>query len=216
MNTSLKNLLGLLLAGAIIIGSYVLFQIAHIYDRSSEPTNFRSFSVSADAKTTGVPDIATFSFQVISEGGMDVAALQKENALKMNKAIEYIKSQKIDAKDIKTEQYSVSPRYTSVVCDYSVKGEPCNSETKINGYTISQSVVVKVRDFNTISNLLSGVVDNGANSVSQIQFAIDDPTSLENIARAEAIKKAQKKAQDIARAGGFELGRLLEINESTG
>ncbi len=79
---------------------------------------------------------------------------------------------------------------------------------------MQQSVFVKVRDFKLISPLLSGVVTNGANSVSGLQFAIDDDTALENTARTAAIKKAQEKAQSVAKAGGFTLGKLLEISES--
>lgn len=67
-----------------------------------------------------------------------------------------------------------------------------------------------------ISPLLTGVVESGANSVSGLSFMIDDATTVENEARAEAIKKAQEKAASIAKAGGFQLGRLLEISESSG
>jgi uncharacterized protein YggE len=67
-----------------------------------------------------------------------------------------------------------------------------------------------------ISPLLTGVVESGANSVSGLSFMIDDATTVENEARAEAIKKAQEKAASIAKAGGFQLGRLLEISENSG
>lgn len=93
MNTSVKNLLGIVMIMAIVVGTYVVFRVSQVYDRSSEPTNFRSFTVSADGKSSGVPDVATFSFQVITEGDTDVAKLQSENATKMNAAIEYIKKE---------------------------------------------------------------------------------------------------------------------------
>ena len=57
------------------------------------------------------------------------------------------------------------------------------------------------------------MVQNGANSVTQVQFTIDDSTELEHDARAEAIQLAQEKAERIADAGDFSVGRLLEINE---
>lgn len=214
MSSFIKNLLWLFAIVALVVGSFVLFQVSQTYDRSSEPTNFRSFSVSGDGKATGTPDVATFSFQVLTEGGLDVAKLQSENATKMNKAIDFVKQLKIDAKDIKTEQYSITPRYQTVVCDY-VAGKVCPPAT-ISGYSVQQSVTVKVKDFNLTSKLLSGVVENGANSVSEIQFAIDNPTAVENMAREEAIAKAKEKAKSIATAGGFTLGRLLEISESSG
>lgn len=212
MNSSLKNLLGI----AIIVGLlgllYVGFSVTKTYDRSSSPTNFRSFTVQGEGKAVGVPDIAGFSFEVITEGNTDLAALQSKNAEKMNAAIAYVQKQGIDKKDIQTTQYSIQPRYESSNCIYG-SGKPC-PPAEIVGYTISQSAHVKIRDFKKISGLLSGVVASGANSVSDLQFAIDDTTAVENTARAEAIKNAQEKAKSIAKAAGFSLGRLLEISEN--
>lgn len=211
MNSLLKNLLGLVLIGSLVVASFVLFQVSKTYDRSSEPTNFRSFTVSGDGKSSGTPDVAEFSFYVITEGGADVAKLQSDNATKMNKALEFIKKQGVAAKDIKTEQYSISPRYQTTACDYS-SGKVC-PPPEITGYTVQQGASVKIRDFKLISELLKGVVQNGANSVSQISFALDNPTDVENAARAEAFKKAKEKAEALAKAGGFSLGRLLDISE---
>lgn len=212
MNSLLKNLLGLAMIIAIGGGLYLGFLVTKTYDRSSTPTNFRSFTVQGEAKIVGVPDVAGFSFDVITEGDMDLAALQIKNAEKMNAALDFVAKQGIDKKDIQTTQYNIQPRYQTVDCVYG-SGKVC-PPAEIVGYTISQSVHVKIRDFTKISGLLSGVVTNGANSVSNLQFAIDDTTTLENTARADAIKKAQEKAQSMAKAGGFSVGRLLEISES--
>lgn len=212
MNSFLRNLLGLALiitlGGVLVLG----YRFTQSYDRVSSPTNFRSFVVQGDGKAVGVPDIAGFSFEVITEGGTDVAALQSQNADKMNKAIDFVTKQGVDKKDIATSQYNIQPRYETPNCVYG-SGKVCPPAT-IVGYTVQQSVHVKIRDFKLISPLLSGVVTSGANSVSNIQFAIDDSTKIENTARAEAIKKAQEKAKSIADAAGFTLGRLLEISEN--
>lgn len=211
MSSFLKNLLGLALivslGGVLFLG----YTISQTYDRSSTPTNFRSFTVQGDGKAVSVPDIASFSFDVITEGDTDVAALQSKNAEKMNAAIAFVNTAGVDKKDIQTQQYSINPRYQTTSCTYR-SGEVC-PPAEITGYTVQQSVFVKIRDFKLISTLLSGVVKNGANSVGQIQFALDNTDELENTARTEAIKKAQDKAEKIAKAGGFTLGRLLEISE---
>lgn len=101
-----------------------------------------------------------------------------------------------------------------MICDY-VAGKVC-PPAEIVGYTVQQSVTVKVRDFTLTSKLLSGVVENGANAVSDIQFTLDDPTALETTARAEAFQNAKEKAESLAKAGNFSLGRLLEISETGG
>lgn len=211
MSPSLKNLLALAVIVSLAGFLYFGFSLTRTYDRSSEPTNFRSFTVQGDGKAVGVPDVASFSFQVITEGDTDLAKLQSENATKMNAVIDFVTKQGIDKKDIKTTEYSIQPRYENVVCDYRA-GSTC-PPAEIVGYTVNQMATIKIRDFKLTSALLSGVVENGANTVSDIQFSLDNPTEVENMARAEAIEKAKAKAQNIAEAGGFSLGRLLEISE---
>ena len=88
MYSFIKNLLGLTLIVGLIGALYLGFLVTQTYDRSSEPSNFRSFTVSGDGKAVGVPDVAGFSFEVITEGDTDVAKLQTENAEKMNASID--------------------------------------------------------------------------------------------------------------------------------
>lgn len=219
MNEKLSGYLGW--AGIAFIGvlSFAVLSYVQTYANSIEPGTYRSFSVSGDGKVVAVPDVAEFSFSVITQGGKDLGALQKENTTKVNKVIEFVKSSGVAAKDIKTQNYSVEPRYTNYSCKPVIIAYPVDSSCPppdITGYTINQYVSVKVRDFTKTGELLSGVVTNGANSVSQLFFTIDDPTILKNQARAEAIAKAQAQAKATARAAGFKLGRLLSIDEGYG
>lgn len=198
--------------------AYSAFIYAGAYADSIQPGSYRSFSVSGEGKVTAVPDIASFTFSVITEGGKDLGALQKENTEKMNKAIDFIKENDVEAKDIKTSNYSLNPRYQYFDCsrvfsaDSSVK--PC-PPPEIVGYTINQTVSVKIRDFAKIGEIMSGVVSVGANNVSQLSFGIDDQTMVEAGARSEAIMKAKAKAKMVAQAGGFKLGKLIAIEEGS-
>lgn len=209
MNQTLKNVL----AGAGVLALLVLSGAAvsyvRTYERQAQPGNFRSFTVTGLGKVVAVPDVAQFTFTVITEGDEDVAKLQEENAKKMNAAIAYLKEQGIDEKDIKTQQYNVQPRYQYNPCR---EGGVC-PPPDISGYSINQSVEVKVREYTRAGELLSGVVSAGANSVSQLTFTIDDPAQLESEARAQAIAEAAEKASAIAEAGNFKVGRILSIGE---
>jgi uncharacterized protein YggE len=157
-----------------------------------------------------VPDVAQFSFGVKTEGGLNIGNLQAENTKKVNEAINFVKSNGVDNKDIKTTNYSLDPRYQYYSCPES--GGAC-PPPEIVGYTVSQNVLVKIRDFKKIGNILAGVVKNGANEVSSLSFTIDDPTVIQDQARNEAIAKAKTRALSVAKAGGFKLGRLLSIEE---
>jgi hypothetical protein len=212
MKEKLKNYLGVAIIAALLILSAAAWNYSRSFSKSIEQSVQHSFVVTAEGRAVAIPDVAKFTFSVITEGGKDVASLQKENSQKSNRIIDFVKNQGIDTKDIKTVAYNLSPRYQT--CYLGREGSLC-PPAEIVGYTINQSVEVKVRDFSKIGDILGGVVERGANSVSQLQFTIDDPTALQNQARNEAISKARAKARAIAAAGGFSLGRILSIDESS-
>jgi len=218
MTQKIKDYLGVAIIISIIIVALSAWSYVRTYSRSVEPSSFRSFSVTGEGRAIAVPDVAEFSFSVLTEGGKDIAALQEDNIKKVNAAIDFVKSKGVAPKDIKTQSYSIEPRYQYYSCNpVPLEGgiaRPC-PPSEIVGYTITQSVLVKVRDFSKVGDILSGVVDKGANTVSQLNFTIDDPTAVQNEARTEAIEKAKAKAKLIAKAGGFGLGRLLDIQESS-
>jgi len=229
VNSQIKNWVGYALTFALTMSGVAVLWYTYTYSRATEPSSFRSFSVSAEGKAVVVPDIAEFTFEVITDGGKNLAESQAANTEKTNKAIAFSKSKGVEAKDIKTQSYNVEPRYQYFNCTapslpvyYEGNGNisvtpaptprPC-PPAEIVGYTVRQVVSVKVREFGAVGDILSGVVENGANSVSQLSFTVDDPTIVENEARAQALEKAKEKAKAMADAGGFRLGRLLNISE---
>ncbi|NTV44488.1 MAG: SIMPL domain-containing protein [Candidatus Yonathbacteria bacterium] len=214
-----KRILAIAAAIGILLTGIAAVMAAGTYGASIEPTSYRSFTVTGEGTSIGVPDIATFSFSVITEGGTDVGVLQKENTEKTNAAIAFVKEHGIAKEDITTSGYNVSPRYQSYTCaqptiygGVSAVAQSC-PPAKIVGYTVTQTVTVKVRDFTKIGTVLAGVVEHGANSVSSLSFAIDKPDVVESAARTEAIEKARVKAEAVAKAGGFSVGRILSIDE---
>lgn len=224
MQEKIRDYLGVagIIALIAISGSALLAALA--YDDASEPNNYRSFTVTAESKKVVVPDVAELTFTVLTEGGKNLATLQKENADKANKAISFIKESGVEEKDIKTSSYFISPRYQYYSCEprplplgAGTAGSAYPSSVckppEIVGYTIRQSVTVKVRNFDTLGSLISGVVERGANEVSGPQFTVDDPDMVKEEARTEAISKAREKAKAVARAGRFDLGKLLSISE---
>ncbi len=217
MEKKIKNYLGIAGIIAILVIAGSAWSYANSYAKQIDPSSIRSFSVSGEGKVVSVPDVASFTFSVITEGGTNVASLQKTNVEKTNGAVAFLKEKGIDEKDIRTESYNVEPRYQYYSCgkyDVSSSREVC-PPAEIVGYTIRQTVSVKVRNFEVIGDVLSGVVEKGANSTSALQFTIDDPTEAKGLAREQAIEKAKDKAKAIAKAGGFSIGKLISINEGT-
>ena len=239
MHQTIRNVLGVAVVIAVLLVGAAAINFSNSYGESIQPSSFRSFTATGEGKATAIPDVAEFSFQVVTQGGTDVASLQSKNTAAVNKAIGYLKSQGVADKDIKTQYYNIDPRYQTYNCrTYPVplpaaQGsagsgssgsgtvapstvstvQPC-PPSSIVGYTVTQSVDVKVRDFSKIGGIMNGVVAAGANQVGALSFTLDDPTAVQNQARANAIANAKAEAQVIANAGGFKIGRLLGVQES--
>lgn len=186
---------------------------AYQYGRSIDQTySNKTFSVDGEAKMETATDIATFTASVVTEGGKDVANIQKQNTEKMNTINVFLGEQGVEKKDLQTSQYTLNPRYSYADCS---GGGVC-PPPMISGYTLTQSLSVKVRNFGSLGDILSGIVSKGANTVSGVSFTVDDDTDAKQVARTEAIAKAKQKAIEIARAGNFRVGKLVSLYEDSG
>ena len=168
----------------------------------------RTMSVEATGKTTAVPDVATISYSVIKEG-KDTKQIASDSNDLINKTIAYLKDQGVDPADITTTDYTLTPVYTQQTWNSSLN----SFVPSIASYSLTQTVAVKVRDFSKISSFVDALSTMGINRVNGIMFSLDDPTKAQDTARADAITKAQEKAQAIAHAAGFSLGNVVSINE---
>ncbi len=171
----------------------------------------RTFTVDGEARMNLVPDIAKFSVSVVSEGP-GVSDIQRANTDKMNAVQDFLKDMGVERKDLQTTQYNLNPRYDYAPCD----GRGGCPAPRIGGYTLTQELTVKVRETEKIGDMLAGVTEKGANTVSGVTFAVDDDKAARTAARGEAIGDARKKAKDLAKAGGFEVGSLVGISEDQG
>ncbi len=199
MQEKLKNYLYLAIIGGIIYSIVAITWYLNLYSKRTTP--LAGFSVSAEGKVIAIPDVAEIRLSVISEG-KDLVVIQRENSKKVNKVIDFLKEKGIKDEDIKTEAYNLQPKY-----DWN------KSPYQIVGYTLNQTILVKVRDLNKTGEILSEAVKNGVNQIFGPNFTIDNPEKLKSQAREMAIKKAKEKAEAIAKASGFKLLRITSFEE---
>jgi len=170
--------------------------------RSFAPTHV--ITVSAQGKTTAIPDIAEVSFSIVAQGA-NPNDLTNQNNSKMNQVVDFVKSKGIDAKDIQTTSYNLQPNYSY---------DRTTGKSTIFSYTLTQTVSVKIRDFGKIGDILAGLTPLGVNQISGPNFTFDDPEKFMALARADAIAKAHEQAVDMVRAAGTSLGEIVTISEN--
>jgi uncharacterized protein YggE len=83
-------------------------------------------------------------------------------------------------------------------------------------YEVTNSLTVKVRNLNSVGDILSGAVAAGANELSGPSFTVDDPAKAEADAKAEAIQKARENADRLANQLGVKIVRISGYSESGG
>ena len=196
-------LIDVALVVVIVFGTWCAVYYVGRYTASLPIT--RTISVSAEGKTVAEPDIAKLSFAVVSEG-KDSEVIQADNARKMNAAIEFVKAQGVEAKDIKTSSYNLSPRY-----EYDDK----KRTTFISGYTLTQTVTVQLRDFEKVSPILGALPGFGINQIHGVNFEIEDPEKYLAMAREEAFYRAYAKAAAMAKQNSVRLGRVVTFSEGS-
>lgn len=164
--------------------------------------NKNTINVSGEGRVFVAPDIAQVNLSVVSES-KTVAVAQKDSVTKMNKVIQAMKDLKIDDKDLKTINYSVSPKYIYTF-----------GKNEISGYIVTQTLRVKIRDLEKISSVLDKGIALGANQVGSLEFTVNDQEKSKQEARQEAITNAKQKAEILASKLGVSLGKVVSYNEN--
>lgn len=191
------GLLALFLLVQVVAGFTKVYQEVKDNKRPQDTLN-----ISATGEVEAKPDVAEASFGVMSEGS-DPQKIQDDNSSKINKITDFLKNTGIKEDDIATENYNLYPRYNYT-----------DSKQVLDGYTLTQTVNVKVRDLKKVGDILKGVVQNGANNINGLTFRIDDPESLKQEARKKALENAKAKAEDLAKVAGVRLGKVVNFSES--
>lgn len=164
----------------------------------------RTITVSAEGIVNAKPDIAVINLSVVTEGKTVKAVTQDGNA-KMTAVINAVKALGVEAKDIASTQYNLYPQYYY----------PEDRQRQLSGYSLNQNIQIKVRDLAIVEDVLDQGVLAGANQVGQLSFDIDDPSGIKKEAREKAFDIAKEKAQEMAKAAGVKLGRVVTFSEGS-
>ena len=170
--------------------------------RNAGATNiYQTVSFTGEGNVKAAPDTARADIGLTTEG-KDTITVQNENSSKMNAVIKFLKERGISEADIKTSNYSLSPKY-----------EYNKGKSSLVGYVLNQNLTVTVRNLDKIGEILDGTVSSGANRIDSVSLFLDKPEELKNKAREEAVKQAKEKAIMTSKIAGLRLGRLVGFSE---
>jgi len=160
----------------------------------------RSLNVNGIGQVFLSPDIAYIYIGVHTEEGTAAEAVAANNE-QTQRVIDALKKAGVDAKDIRTTNFSIWPNQ-----QYGPDGQQHGVT-----YVVDNSVFVTVRELDTLGDLLDSAISAGANSINSIQFDVADKTEALKKAREEAVKNAKEQAQELADISGLKLGEIQSV-----
>jgi uncharacterized protein YggE len=108
----------------------------------------------------------------------------------------------VPAQDIQTDHISIEPRYRDSY-----------EQRDFVGYFVRQTIGITLKDVSRFEDLLTDVLDAGANYVHGIQFRTSELRKHKDQARALAIQAAREKAVALAQELGQQVGQPYAIRE---
>jgi uncharacterized protein YggE len=165
------------------------------------PSGRTGITTSGTGTVVSVPDHASFSFGVETQGETAKAALEA-NAGEMRRVIEALRDAGIDVRDIRTESVQLHSRYA-------------NDGQRVVGYSATNAVSAETDDLDKAGEVIDAAVGAGANQVSGPALTREDRDSQEHEALRRAVAEARAKAEVLADAAGVSLGAATTVVETS-
>jgi uncharacterized protein YggE len=182
-------LLGVLLVGCSSAG-------AAEPDRAA-PARIR---VQGSGTVRAAPDLLTVSLGVHSQAARATAALADNNR-QAQALLDVLGQRGVANADRQTSQVSVQQSY--------------DNRGRVNGFTVDNVVTARLRDLDRAGELLDAVAaaTGDAVRINGLTFSIDDPATAAAGARTDAVRRARRQAEQLARDAAVRLGRLHSLRE---
>lgn len=158
-------------------------------------------TVTGEGQVEAAPDMATISLGVTTSASTAKAAMA-ENAGQLATVLGNLKAAGIEPRDLQTSGLSLGPNWSN-----------SESGSKIDGYTASNQLSVRVRNLDQLGEILDAAVEDGANTLNGVEFGLTEPGPQLDEARKRAIADARHRAELLAEAAGSALGPVVSITE---
>lgn len=165
---------------------------------------YGTFTVDGTGEIEAVPNSHTTTYTIDETGTTEKEAQEKGNAKQASAREALIKLGFAD-KDIKTDGYYINPNW-----EISPLGT-----SRENGFQINITTTIKSKELDRINKALDELVALGV-QVGGVSSNFDNENNeeLKSQARKKAVENAKMKAEELAKAGGFKVGKIASIYES--
>ncbi len=170
----------------------------------SDPRSPEGITVHGHAEIMLKPDIARLTVSVTTNAPHQADAA-RNNATQATALLKALKAAGIASDDIQTSGYTVQPQY-----EY-----PKDGKQVLNGYQVTNSMDVTIRNLDKIGAIIDKAVQSGATQIDGPNYDLANRSQGEGEALTAAIANARSKADLMAGAAGVSLGKLTSLTEDS-
>ncbi len=179
---------------------FLLLAVASTFMHSQESKYLPQISVTGQGKVSTSPDLAVLTLGVQSTG-KEAQLVKKENDIILDKVLRFLKKWEGATTNVTTSQVRLYPIQ-----------DPLKKQTN---YQASQTLTVTLTNFAYYDQLVVGLLEQGINQITSVEFNSSKIADLQAQARREAVLDAQKKANDFAAPLGQKIGKALSITDNS-
>jgi len=212
-----RAFLGLVAGGILLIAFVITAKVTAVAAVAPPAGPAPSSAIAGDANggiarglvTTGAgyvkarPDMVEVTLGVTAIGD-SAAGAQSAIADRETRVLARAAKLGVPGSDTKTASYRIDPQFS-----YQPGAAP-----RITGYQAQETIIVIVRDVESIGAALDAFVQDDGAMTTTIHFTISDPKAAQAQARDLAIADARAKAEAMARTAGITLGKMVAIADA--
>ena len=195
------TLAAVVVTALVVIALPTFAQDETIVPSPAYPDN--TITVTGYGSVSGAPDIATVDVGVDVFNAAVSEAFTEANAT-VQAIIDALTAIGVAPEDIQTTNLSV----------FSTSRFNSESGSDEQGYNVTNTVNVIVRDVAQVEAVIDAAINAGATNLYGLNFSIEDRTGLETQAREQAMADAAARAGEYAALVNAELGEVTVVVES--
>ena len=185
-----------------LYGILIIISFAGLSYAQEKPTP-STIEVMGKATIIIMPNVATLSFAVETSATTAKQAAE-ENARKSNKLLNELREIAAKEVKIKTSGFNLIPIYDK------------DSRLRPRGYRARNSILLETKSIDKLGTFIDQASRVGVSRIGSLTFRTDRDGELRKEAAVKAVQHARTIAEDLAKAAGLTIKRIIKISYSPG
>ena len=185
-----------------LFGTLIIISFAGLSFATEEATP-ATIEVVGRATIMVMPNMATLSF-VVETSAATAKQAAGENARKSNRLLKALREVTAKEVKIKTSGFNLTPIYDK------------DSRLRPKGYRASNAVLLVTKSIDKLGIFIDEASRVEVSRIGSLTFSTDRDEELRKEAAVKAVQQAKTIAEDLAKAAGLTIKRIIKVSYSPG